>query len=302
MTFEEYVDKYTAHHAEATSIAALMLERQDAALIPRANRMLACGTVVDGQICVDCGQFHVRKTSLCRDRLCPNCGYVLTRKRAGLMYRALQAVNEQEPIRVNHVVLTLPHTARSNLRTLMQTLTQGYGRMMRGEYLQPYVLGSARGIEISRSGENGYHPHIHALMVEDARDVHLSQDLLLHAWRDATGCGDITQVSCTEAYDGHGRDDTWEAACMEAVKYAMKPGALLLDGADDIAEFADAVRRFRLHSTDGVIKSALQWRFAAEDTKRECPDCHSTRSMDRAWMRWNMDAGTYEVYDAPHYL
>lgn len=288
MTVADYAQQYLDNHKQSLSIANLMCSidgRDD--LHKRAARMAACGTYIEGYECTVCGDYHIRKTSLCRDRLCPNCGYVLAHRRAGQTLSALRAQHAITPLKVSMLTLTMQHTRQSDLRQMLQTLTRSYGRLVKQQ--GSAIIGTARSIEMTY-GDNGYHPHIHALIAEPRDGAILRQKQLQRDWQYQLAAGYLPEVKFKEAYSDNGGDE-WESAVIEAVKYAIKPSWICRLDTDTLASAADGMQGIRLVATDGAIRHQL-----ARERQRHidgCANCHCTDPQQLLYMRYT-DAGALE--------
>lgn len=288
MTIDEYMEKYTAHHQSAEVLAA----RLDAAgASDRAARITQCGTYTTGFVCPDCGEFHVYNTRLCRDRLCPNCGWTLARKRALATMRALNELRACTDCEVYHMVLTIQHERHSDLKTLLRTLTQGYGKLLRSDLFK-HSLGSARSVEITFHEEHGFHPHIHAVVAMPKAAPPISVEAVRREWKELLAADYEPQVHYEAAFAADGSENTAEAV-FEACKYAIKPQLLEdCDGAT-LLYFAEAVKGARLSSADGLLRFLIKQQRDADcrTITKGCAACASTAKQIHRALSWNYDRG-----------
>ena len=290
MNVDAYERKFAAHHAEAEAIGAHLraIDQQG-----RAQRIESCGTFAAGFVCPDCGEFHVTTAHLCRDRLCPNCGWTLARKRCRDTSAALAKLQEQLPGRVSHMVLTLRHKDGDDLRGHLQTLTRGYGRLLRSPAFLS-CTGSARSIEITH-GTNGFHPHIHAIVHEPHGAESITPEIVQDEWSRAilSDGGYCDQVHFEPAY-ARDNDTGTDDAVFEAVKYALKPGTLLELGQDEFRHYADSVRGVRMTAASGLLRAYLARERAAANpwSKQGCDKCGSTEKQENMVLMWNYDTGS----------
>ena len=248
MTIDEYCKAYSSHHAAADALAERL---ENAGAEDRAKRIRECGTYTTGFVCPDCGEFHVYTTRLCRDRLCPNCGWTLARKRAQETMRALNELRACTRCEVFHMVLTIQHSRWDDLKTLLRTLTQAYGALLRSDLFR-HCLGSVRSVEITFHEEHGFHPHIHAVVAMPQSAPKIDETQIRSAWRELI-CADYEpQVHYEAAYAADGSENTAEAV-FEACKYAIKPQLLEDCDAETLLYFADAIKGARLSSSDGLL-------------------------------------------------
>lgn len=220
MDFSRYVDLLRSHHAEAKKMSEV-LEK-----IPifekRAYRMSHCSTIATGKYCPKCKTFHTVRASLCRDRLCPNCGWILARRRAYAISDSVEGLsNIFDPV-VLHVVLTMKHSKSDELSAMIDTLLQGFRKLIRNKRLSDGRLGYIRSVEVKHN-KSGFHPHIHLLLIMDSSyyDHMIKQKDLVAMWREACGFDYDPVVWIKSAYDKDGSGDL-KQAIYECVKYSVK--------------------------------------------------------------------------------
>lgn len=220
MDFTRYVDLMRSHHKDAKSMAKVL--EQIPIFEKRAFRMAHCSTIATGMFCPKCKTFHTVRASLCRDRLCPNCGWILARRRAFAVSESVQALgNVFDPV-VLHVVLTIRHEKKDDLSSLLDRLLQGLRKLMRSKRLSMDRLGYIRSVEIKHN-KSGFHPHIHMLLIMDSTYYQhmIKQKELVSLWRSACGLDYDPVVWIKSAYDKNGSNDLHQAI-YECVKYSVK--------------------------------------------------------------------------------
>ncbi len=297
MTIDEYEAIYIDHHADCDAIAALLRSTGAPELAARAGRIESCATSVTGTVCPDCGEFHVQRTQLCRDRLCPNCGWVLSKLRYHAVLAAVEEINATRPVRVMHAVLTIKHDAQSDLRELVTTLTRAFGLLRKMEACKP-IVGSVRALELTHSEQAGFHPHIHALFLEDRACAGLTPAALRRAWRTALGADYDPEVWYQESYAADGSSDPADAV-REACKYSIKPGALTELDAGALATVAKALRGVRLTSADGVLHGCLRackCHYRTDRAKTGCEACHTSMEPVRTLIEWDFSNPGFKRY------
>lgn len=296
MKLREFTDTYERHHAAATAIAQLLRDSGDPVAERRAKRMTECGTYNYGYECPDCGEYHVIRSSLCRDRLCPNCGWALSKRRYHQTLGALTALDEAVGVRVCHLVLTVRHDKESDLRALLWKLTGGFGRLMRDPLLKP-TLGAVRAVELTHGDTHGYHPHIHALVAEPRDAAPLGEPQLQAAWRASIDADYDPQVHYEAAYASSTASGLDEAIG-EACKYAIKPDALAGLDARALLAASDALRGIRLTSSTGVVKAQLARQAEAGPEHKQgarCASCGSDARPIPASLWWSYDAEAFDL-------
>ena len=106
----------------------------------RADRMRNCCTYTKGVYCPTCHTFHTTAGSLCRDRLCPNCGWSLSRKRALAVTEAVEMLSRHMQIVPLHIMLTVKHDEQSDLSDSINQLIQGLHSLLRYSCIKKHML------------------------------------------------------------------------------------------------------------------------------------------------------------------
>ncbi len=133
---------------------------------------LSCLRPLDDHVTVHVGvggTTHVRSVMRCGSVWsCPWCAPVVRSQKAEEITAAVESWLAKGG-RVWFVTGTIPHTATDSLDVLLNRLqemwTRAYGAGSGGQGVRRRngVVGSVRSIEVTR-GDNGWHPHIHALV------------------------------------------------------------------------------------------------------------------------------------------
>jgi len=183
----------------------------------------------------------------CRDRLCPTCSKIQSRHTAA---KVLDHVQHMDAPRF----LTL--TVQNDGRTLKQCtdhLVESFRRLRRQNDWKDRVDGGIWTIEIKQGKRQGtWHVHLHMLI--DGR--YYDQAALSDAWLQATG--DSTIVHITKV-------NSAKNAANYIAKYVAKPGDFAKFAAEEIIDFASAMKGRRLLGTFGTAH-ALRIE-AAEETE-----------------------------------
>lgn len=265
----------------------------------RGLRMEKCGEFYAGDVCPVCHTFHATAGSRCRDRLCPNCGWLQAVERSSAVRRALDDLGERYAI--FHVVLTMRDPIAADgakLHEQCKTLIDAYTRLVhRDKLFKANVWGTVRSLEISNNGSARYHPHIHALWVrrisDPPRGRMLSHEELCTIWQKALGV-DYRPVCWIEpiyTLDADPNDEgaNIERAVCEACKYAIKPS--LYEGADlqMLVELAEGVKGVHMFQATGGMAAAFRKVVKEIEEEREtpkgkCPNCGALA--DHVYLNW----------------
>jgi plasmid rolling circle replication initiator protein Rep len=278
---EQFADLMRKHQEEAVSMSRRL------ARVPeysnRALRMSRCGIYTRGIYCPKCKIFHTTKSSLCRDRLCPNCGWALSRKRARAVLYAIDQLSEIQNIEVLHLVLTLKHDEETPLREQIKTLCKGIGVLMRYAAIRKYTVGYVRSIEI-KVGSNGFHPHAHILVVmnQDYFKTFIPQQEWVDMWRKACKLDYNPIVWIKKAYSSKKEDNNICEAIYECVKYTIKTSDWKTLPDEQLLEAAEAIHGRQLFAVCGSSIYApyhkrMEDREEVEEIVTPCKKCGTNR-------------------------
>lgn len=266
----------------------------------RGLRMEKCGEFYAGDVCPVCHTFHATAGSRCRDRLCPNCGWMQAVERAVAVRRALNELGDR--FAIFHVVLTMRDPIAADgakLHEQCKALIDAYTKLAhRDKLFKGQVWGTVRSLEVSNNGNARYHPHIHALWVrklyDPPRGRMLNHEEVCAMWQKALGV-DYRPVCWIEpiylidqerngvkVYPGGAEPGCEEApidkAVCEACKYAIKPS--LYEGADVqmLVELAEGIRGVHMFQCTGGMAAAYRKAVKEIEEEREtpkgkCPTC-----------------------------
>jgi len=279
----------------------------------RGERMEKCGSFYAGDVCPVCHTFHADVGSRCRDRLCPNCGWMQAVTRSLTTRRAINNLGDR--FAIYHVVLTKRDPLAADGEKLHEdckALVDAYTKMAhRDKLFRAKVWGSVRCLEISNNGQARYHPHIHALWLYKIPSTwtegqFITHDELCTMWQNALGV-DYRPVTWLEpiyykipidetsdlVYNPSGEEGMEQAsidrAVCEACKYAIKPS--LYEGADlqMLIELAQGVRGVHMFQLTGGMNA--EYRKAEKELQEErrhtpgrCDTCGALA--DRVYLNW----------------
>lgn len=156
MTMIPYPDalgKWTLHknaaYQQGTRLrnAGAAVGRKDIWL--RGDIMRDCSSRIEYTYCQECGSLHIRRTNLCRDRLCPICAWRLSLQRIGDMMQTLEYLHQQRAhISAAMLTLTIKNVDADNLSNTISHMLHAWDRLLKRRTVQKWVTGYARSIEI----------------------------------------------------------------------------------------------------------------------------------------------------------
>lgn len=281
MGLEQYADLMRKHQEEAVAMSKCLGKLP--IFKARAERMSKCGIYTRGLYCPKCKSFHTTRSSLCRDRLCPNCGWALSRKRARAVLYAVDHLSELQSLEVLHLVLTLKHDTETRLRDQLEALCKNVGKMLRYSRIKRYMLGYVRSIEIKK-GNAGFHPHAHVLLVmsPDYNRAFIPQKDWIAMWRLACGLDYDPVVWIKKAYACDQVENTVADAIYECVKYTIKTSEWEQMTPEELYIAADAIHGRKLFSVAGALYEPYMMRMEEKDDPVDeavtpCKKCGSNR-------------------------
>jgi len=266
--------------AERIAIKLSQLIKNNKTYKGRAERMAGCAHHVQTMSCPDGHHHRVTRAVLCKDRLCPVCGW----RRARALGARTAAIMNQVGGRYLLLTLTVPNPPDGKLAKTLREMTTAFGQMMRSPRLRGVVGGAIRTLEITRK-RGSWHPHIHALLrVEESyfrSALYINQDEWLELWKSAIGRTDITQVDIRPADIG---------GASEVAKYVTKSAELERLTLDQLDELACAIKGLRLWSASGCLKiseaeiEAELIEHAGAEHAHTCPECGAVlQKIDHTW-------------------
>lgn len=308
--------KWAAHKnlsivlAERLRAAGIAAGRKDIWL--RGDIMADCSTRIEYTYCPECGSMHLRRTYLCRDRLCPLCAWRLSLQRIAEMMQTIDYLTQQrQTVSAAMLTLTVRNCALDTLGATISAMTAAWDRLCKRRSVRRWVSGYARSVEITRASDGTYHPHIHVLIVwADSYDKDIHQRTWADMWRECLQVDYTPIVDIRTAYGRTSDATAWDkllSATVEATKYCIKGMALQSIPDTDLIAVADAIKGKRLMAYGGCIRAArAALRMTADDmptdvsdTTIDCPKCGCTDTAIMAY-QWAQDTGMYLLSPYPY--
>lgn len=313
--YDKAISKWTLHKNAAITMgerlcaAGTAARRMDIWL--RGDSMKECSQRIEYTYCPECGSLHLRRTNLCRDRLCPLCAWRLSLQRTGEMMQVIEYLHQKRgSLSAAMLTLTIKNCPAKKLNDTLTQMLRGWDRLMKRRAIQKWVAGYARSIEMTRASNGEYHPHIHVFLLWEAGyNKDISQREWAEMWRQSMQLDYTPIVDIRSAYGKTSDASEWDklvAASVEATKYAIKGVSLQAIPDSDLISVADALKGRRLLSYGGCIKAARQaLKIAADsgeapadvvDMSIECPKCGCTDTVAMAYNWAQNTDGTTGAY------
>ena len=125
---------------------------------------------------------------------CPVCAYKIIQERAEEVARTVTGALEKE-YRVGMITLTIPHHRFQGCKELQKAVSESYRNLLNRrkwrELKKKYgFIGNIRALETTYGG-NGWHPHLHVLVIAECEE----RDLEMFAWEIFEMWADIVEKS-----------------------------------------------------------------------------------------------------------
>lgn len=290
--------KWTMHKANAQKVAGQLLKLKKYA---RAYRMQTCADTVSLYVCGSCGHKHITHANLCRDRMCPICGWRLSMKRFASMIQIVDGLRRLYPESVwQFVTLTVQNCEPSQFLHVLTEMQNAWHRIWTRRTTQAMpILGWAKSMEVTYNKQtHTLHPHYHVLLLWDKSPSDLQFKWLERTWIDAVRLHTVTQAqdsrliytipSITE--DIPDQADAVRNAVLETYKYSIKSSDMMQMPLGIFKVLDEALRGKRLVAFGGVVKEYARSINANLDTPdddgddasdiRQCSSCGSVKVVD----------------------
>lgn len=317
--------KWAEKKLEAETLAKRMWRYPT--LRARAARMMQCGDIVLMQYCPRCHKEHAYSGNLCRDRLCPVCGWRLSLSRYSQMLATLDLLSDsmnENDVRCSMLTLTLRNCTIDKLHDTLVAMSNAWRNMAKQKYFRDSVYAWTRSIEITYNArQHTYHPHMHILLFGYGRslaDNTMFTAMAIEAWKKALGLDYDPIYNHKTAYT---KEDSkkmlasveeletlsWREqaniaarqAAVEVSKYIMGDKMGLKIPQAHLLEFAEAIKGVRMVGYGGAIKIARQALGLVDDAidstsvHNECSACGA--ALRNYIMRWAGCGYILEPYD-----
>lgn len=288
-------DKWTEKKLESGKLALRL--QSIPGLETRAFRMKDCASKLEYRFCSKCGKYHVAKSYLCRDRLCPTCMWRLSLQRYGEMTKVYSELGTD----YNYFLLTLTikNVPMDELRAAILEMSAAWHDITRKRWGKDNIRGFSRSIEITYNRATHLaHPHIHILLCSSTAfsDADAIRAHVVEEWKHELNLDYQPVIDCREIKPRHtaeiGADEPpITGAVLETFKYTIKSSQLAEMTRSELQEYAAAIRGIRLISYGGCVRQKrLELGYKEPETLTDemkldkCPDCGA--DMAKAVLTW----------------
>lgn len=318
LPYQAAISKWDMHKNQAIRMSERLCAAGAAAgrkdIWLRGDIMKDCSQRIEYTYCPDCGSMHLRRTNLCRDRLCPLCAWRLSLQRIGDMLQVIDYMTQQRGAQLSAAMLTLTvkNCPAKELGATIGQMLKAWDRLIKRRKVAKWVSGYARSIEVTRAKNGEYHPHIHTLLIwaDGYTRQTIPQTEWVQLWEDSMRLSYKPIVDIRTSYGRTQENSAWDSlvrATVEATKYTIKGIDLLTIPAPDLIDVADALKGRRLISYGGSVKAARAALKICDDdtaadvtdTAIECPKCGYTDTVQLAYT-WAQESGSYLLAPWPY--
>lgn len=296
--------KWSDKKRESLKISEKMI---DAGFKTRGIRMQNCGDIINFKVCPDCGKSFISSTNLCRDRLCPTCGWRLSLKKFAEMCAVLSSISELREYGAGFLTLTVKNCSPENLNFTLKKMAADWNRMLQLKFCKEHFVGWARSVEITYNEKTReFHPHFHIIVLYDGALTGGEMNLNLRkAWQKSARLDyePITDFRVIGAEYASLDTGAYYRAICETFKYAVKSDELKGMPVSVFRVFVQAIQGVRFVSYGGLIKQvrkSLGMRDSEDDdgndielTREHCDSCGGP--LLQAVMQWSLTEGQYKT-------
>lgn len=286
------IEKYAEKHKNALKIAKKL---RTIGLEGRAIRMENCSTELSAKICPECGQTHVTRATLCRDKLCPVCNWRLSRKRYTEMFNVFQYINIAD-YQAYFLTLTVKNCLPSELSGTLDKMCSAWNRLASRKSFKKYVVGWARSVEITYNNSTRmFHPHFHIILLEKnfGKSFFKVCDYMT-AWRECLRV-DYDPITDYREIRGDGAQEGYNAI-LETFKYSLKDKEVAKIPKSEFRELVYAINNRRMVAYGGVIKTARVELKYKDDDYEEIQlnkQCNCTAEQIEMVLKWSTNNSAY---------
>lgn len=229
----------------------------------RAERVEYCGT----EISFIGDKLH--SANLCRDRLCPMCGWRRSKKIFGQVSQIMDEMGDKYAY--IFVTYTIRNCSANKLNKTVNTLLEALYKLHRKSAIKRAFKGSFRALEITHDPNLpetlSYHPHIHMIYAVNPSYFknadYISREKLADLWSECLKIDYYPQVYM-QRIKGDREKDTirMKKAVAEVAKYTVKGADYLRGSEEDIDEaviaLITALSSRRLCAFSGCFKETAK--------------------------------------------
>ena len=226
----------------------------------RGERMANCSDVVTYQLCPECGEFHIKRANLCRDRFCPVCAWRLSLQRFGAMSRVMCALQCGYPeYKFSLVTLTVKNCSADSLSETLFSMSSAWHLAINQRRVKSFMVGWARSVEITYNQETQeFHPHFHCILMTPPQSM--IDYALMAEWEKACAKKGLkTSIKAQNTAEIQAKDgEKLIKSILETIKYAIKTDEMTNVPLKKFRYLVEGISKKRLFSSGGLIKEYMK--------------------------------------------
>lgn len=231
-----------------------------AGYLARGKRMAECSDIITYKVCPECGEYHIAKANLCRDRFCPVCSWRLSLSRFANMARVMDALQNGYPeYRYSLITLTVKNCKAQELSKTMETMSSCWHLAVNQRRIRQFMVGWARSVEITYNKETGeLHPHYHIILMSSPES---SADYdLVSEWQKACNKKGLkTSIKAQNTQEIQAKDgEKLIKSILETIKYALKSDQMEQIPIKTFRQIVGEMSKKRLFASGGKIKEYMK--------------------------------------------
>lgn len=223
----------------------------------KAERCISCGKFLEYGITQE-GKTRLIRASFCHLRMCPQCAWLLSRKRAVDLFKCLEEP-EHTGKRFIFLTLTVKNCSAGELGRTLDLMYEGLRSWTykKTAFLCRRTLGMVKKLEVTYNRrKRTFHPHFHILCevpesyFTDKR-LYLSKNEYAEKWRDTLGLDYVPVCDVRAVKEGD------KKSVLETAKYSAKDVDYGLS-LEVFKIFDSALKGRRLYTPQGSFKDTMR--------------------------------------------
>jgi len=191
----------------------------------RACRMRDCAKTVYVDACGQCETQYIQNVNFCRDRLCPVCSKLRSRRLGARLLEVIAACEAEYPSRYILLTLTVENVEWADLDKTLKRIMKSWDKMIKRIMRRGSVLGWVRTLEVTVSKLGLAHPHLHILLQvppeyfdPSSGLCYFRKDDLIQMWQQCLKTPYAPSIKINAVKD----DGDLDGAVREVTKYIAK--------------------------------------------------------------------------------
>lgn len=172
----------------------------------KALRVMNCAeTLIFMKDLQNADQLHLKQAFFCKNKLCPICSWRKSLLNAHQLAEVIAVASDMHPTaRLLMLTLTLKNCDGASIKQSLNTLNEGWRKMLKYKAIKNVVIGYFKSLEITYNAKSdSFHPHLHILLMVKASyfgNNYINQPKWAELWQRATGVTYTPIIDIRTAY------------------------------------------------------------------------------------------------------